>query len=154
MLQITDKTGMALIVAMVREINRRDKKSLPYGDNIRALMIHLESTASGIARKIREDVLWERFQMRYNEPNRDRRRHYGMACRDLFEQCILHVLFEFGYSEEQENGFAIDVKIGADKKYHVMVVRPDGSIVATEVFHFAWEAFAGIDHFDSLFVAL
>lgn len=151
MLQIIDKTGMALIVAMVREIDRREKKNLPYGDNIRALMIYLEGTVPGVANRIREDILWERFQMRYNEPNRDRRRHYGMACRDLFEQRILHVLFEFGYTEYQENDFVVEVKFSADKKYHVMVVRPDRSVMTSEVFKFPWDAFAGISHYDSLF---
>lgn len=151
MLQIIDKTGMALITALVREIDRRDKKNLPYGDNIRALMIHLECTVPGIAARIREDNLWERFQMRYNEPNRDRLRHYGMACRDLFEQCILRVLFEFGYSEYQENDFSVDVKFEHDKMFHVMVVRPDRTVMHAERFHFAWEAFAGISNFDNLF---
>jgi hypothetical protein len=151
MFQIIDKTGMALIVAMVREIDRREKKNLPYGDHIRALMIYLEGAVPGIAQRIREDILWERFQMRYNEPNRDRRRHYGMACRDLFEQRILHVLFEFGYTEYQENDFVIEVKFGADKKYHVMVIRPDRTMLTSEVFKFPWDAFAGIDNYDSLF---
>ena len=151
MLQIIDKTGMTLIAAMVREIDRREKKNLPYGDNIRSLMIYLEGAVPGIAKKIREDVLWERFQMRYNEPNRDRRRHYGMACRDLFEQRILHVLFEFGYTEYQENDFVIEVKLCADKKYHVMVVRPDRTLMTSEVYQFPWDAFAGIDFYDKLF---
>lgn len=151
MLQIIDKTGMALIVAMVREIDRREKKNLPYGDNIRTFMIYLEGTVPGVANRIREDILWKRFQMRYNEPNRDHRRHYGMACRDLFEQRILHVLFEFGYTEYQENDFVVEVKFSTDKKYHVMVVRPDRSVMTSEVFKFPWDAFAGISHYDSLF---
>ena len=151
MLQLIDRTGMALIVALVREIDRREKKNLPYGDNIRAFMMYLEGAVPGVAKGIREDILWERFQMRYNEPNRDRSRHYGMSCRDLFEQCILRVLFKFGYWEYQENDFAIEVKLYDDGKYHVMVVRPDRTVVASEVYQFPWEAFAGIDVYNPLF---
>ena len=151
MLQLIDRTGMALIVAMLREIDRREKKNLPYGDNIRALMIYLEGSVPGIAKKIHEDVLWERFQMRYNEPSRDRNRHYGMACRDLFEQSILRVLFEFGYWEYQENDFVVEVKLNVDGKYHVNVMRPDHTILTGEVYRFPWEAFAGIDMYNPLF---
>lgn len=150
MLQLIDKTGMALLNAMVREIDRRKDKDLPYGDNIRALMEFLECKVPGIAKGIYANNLWERFQQRYNEPNRDRRKFYGMACRDLFEQAILDELFKFGYWEEQEDGYTIQVK-KSNSQYMVSVNRPDHSVSASTEYQFPWEALNGISVFEALF---
>lgn len=109
-IQLIDARGLAIINGLVRELQRRNTKDLPMGEFIRSFVMHLEKELPAIAKLVHDHDLWERFQQKFNEPDRDRRRLYGMACRDVFEQAILDALFTFGYTEEMEDGYKLFAK--------------------------------------------
>lgn len=151
--QFASTSDRVIIKVLCREIHYLQDSGFGSSLTITSLITYLERCLPAVAKDIEADALWARFQQRLNEPDDHRYHiHLNSASRDLFEQCILKVLFTWGYREEYENGYSVTVDV-VDDDYVVCLVNPNKELVDKEVFDWPWEAYPTVIAFETFYAA-
>ncbi|ABY63004.1 hypothetical protein ST201phi2-1p174 [Pseudomonas phage 201phi2-1] len=88
-----------IISALLHRIKALQEQAKPSAEQLRVLMQYAECNHPELARLVREDPVWERFQQRYNDPGVPHINGLAHVSQQLFELGFCKYLFTLGYTE-------------------------------------------------------